>query len=138
MYWQSNVKKNPRGNRVFKTQFPSFFLFFFFFTWSILLLCFSWFFFCEFLSFLCLGSSCSSIGFFLLCVLSILMGTILLVLCGSFHLLFFFNFIPSFFFKFFFLFYETRAFKTQVLCGKNISMLAIDLESFRLNFFIEL
>ena len=44
----------------------------------------------------------------------------------------------SFFFRFFFLFYETQVFKTRVLCGKNMSMSAIDLESLRLNFFTEL
>ena len=62
---QSDVEKNPHANRVFKTRFPSFFLFFFLFTWSVLLLCFflgssfagsflfcAWvpFFFCRFLS----------------------------------------------------------------------------------------
>ena len=41
-------------------------------------------------------------------------------------------------FRFIFFFYETWLFKTRVLCGKNISMSAIDLEGLRLDFFTEL
>ena len=66
-------------------------------------------------------------------------GLFFFFLCGSLRLLFFFNFrSSSFFFRFCFLFYETRVFKARVLCGKNISMLAIDLESLSLDFFTEL
>jgi len=66
-------------------------------------------------------------------------GLFFFFLCGSLRLLFFFNFrSSSFFFRFCFLFYGTRVFKTRVLCGKNISMLAIDLESLSLDFFTEL
>ena len=128
MYWQSNVKKNPRGNRVFKTQFPFFFIFF---TWSILLLCFSWFFFCGFLSFLCLGSLCSSMGFFLLRGLSILMGIVLLlplwVSSSSFLLQF-----QIFFFLLQILLLILC--KTRVPCGKNMSMSAIRTRDFEAQF----
>ena len=42
------------------------------------------------------------------------------------------------FFKFIFFFYGTQVFKTRVPCGKNVSMSTIDLEAWRLDFFIEL
>ena len=60
---QSDVEKNPRGNQVFKTRFPSFFMFF---TWSVLLLCFFWVLLLRVPFFFVLGLLSFSAGAFLL------------------------------------------------------------------------
>ena len=119
MWWQSDVEKNPCGNRVLS----SLLFFLVLLSWNpfIFVLRFFIVFFFGFRGFL--SSLCSffrsSVGLFV------------------------FNFLESqifivFFRFFFFFFYGTRVFKTRVPCGKNISMSAIDLKISRLDFFTEL
>ena len=137
---QSDVEKNPRGNQVFKTRFPSFFLFF---TWSVLLLCFFWVLLLRVPFFFVLGLLSFSAGAFLLLHHGFLSSSCSFYSCGDCsssssvgHFVFFSSSISDLlqFFRFVFLFYETQVFKTLVSFGKNISMSAIDLESLRLDF----